>query len=83
MLTAWVIGYIIGVVVVVIIVVIATILILQARKIASQAAGIHAALLEGRDNTMALWEVDNVNRSLNATLAAAKAARLAVTGGGE
>lgn len=83
MLTAWVIGYIIGIVVVVSIVVVATILILQARKIASQAANIYQALDEGRANTMALWEVDNVNRSLKATLAATKAARLALIGGSE
>ena len=81
MLTEWVVGYIIGVLVVVIIVVLATILILQARKIAFQATDIFAALEESRDHTEGLWEMDSVNRSLRSIGAVMREARLMLTGG--
>lgn len=80
--TDWVIGYIIGLVVVVIVVVMATILILQARRIAFQAADILVALDEARENTNGLWEVDAVNRSLENTREAARTARGVLGGGG-
>lgn len=82
MSTDWLIGYIIGVAVVVIVVVLAVTLIAEARKIGHQAQEILDALTEGRDNTEGLWEVDQVNRSLEEVRSSAKAARV-FAGGGE
>lgn len=81
MLTEWVVGYSIGLAVVVIVVVLATILILQARKIASQAIDILAALDEAREHTEGLWAVDTVNRSLESSRDAARTARMVLSGG--
>ncbi len=78
---AWVIGYVVGALVVVVVAVLALTLILQARKIGEQAADVIAALERARDNTAGLWEVDTVNRSLENVRAAARAARIALTGG--
>ncbi len=77
----WVIGYVVGAVIVVAVAVLAITLILQARKIGKQAADIVDALERARDNTAGLWEVDSVNRSLDSIRAAARAARVALTGG--
>lgn len=81
MSTGWLIGYIIGGAVVVIVAVLAITLILQARKIGAQAADILRALEAGRDNTAGLWEVDDVNRSLDTVRKSARSARLTLTGG--
>ncbi len=78
---AWVIGYVVGALVVVVVAVLAITLILQARKIGRQAGDVIAALERARDNTAGLWEVDTVNRSLENVRAAARAARIALTGG--
>ncbi len=83
MSAGWIIGWAIGAVVVVAVVVLLLILIMQARKIGNQAANILAALDESRENTLALWEVDSVNRSLEATRSALRRARIAVAGGDE
>ncbi len=76
----WVIGYAIGAAVVVVVAVLAITLIVQARKIGDQAADIVAALERARDNTAGLWEIDKVNRSLDNVRAAARTARVALTG---
>ncbi len=78
---AWVIGYVVGALVVVVVAVLAITLILEARKIGRQAGDVIAALERARDNTAGLWEADAVNRSLENVRAAARAARIALTGG--
>ncbi len=83
MSTGWIIGWAIGAVVVVAVVALLLILIMKARKIGDQAANILAALDESRENTLALWEVDSVNRSLETTRSALRQARIAVAGGDE
>ena len=79
--TEWLIGYLIGGLVVLIVAVLAIILILQARKIGDQAMDILVALEEGRDNTRGLWDIDEVNRSLDSIRQSAREARVVLSGG--
>ena len=81
--TDWLIGYIIGIVVVIIVATLALTLIVQARKIGSQAEDILEALRQSRDHTEGLWAVDKVNRSLGEVRSAAREARLLASGGGQ
>lgn len=82
-MNGWVIGYLIGAVVVVVVAVLAITLIIQARKIGSQAGDILEALIDARGNTAALWEVDAVNRSLESVHESARTARIVLATGGE
>lgn len=68
-------GYVVGVTVVLVVAALAITLIVQARKIGSQAEDIHGALERSRDNTEPLWAVDTVNRSLRHIRDAAVTAR--------
>ena len=73
-LGGWYVGFAIaGVTIAVVVVLVGTIL-GEARVIARQAVAITESLEESRLNTMALWDVDLVNRSiLNINRSAAKA----------
>lgn len=82
-MNGWVVGYIIGAAVVVVVALLAITLIVQARKIGRQAGEIFEALIVARGNTMGLWEVDKVNRSLDSVKHSARTARIVLVEGAE
>lgn len=64
MSTAWVIGYVVAGVIIVLVVVLLLLMIRGAHNAAVKAEAILDALIESRDNTAPLWEVNNVNRAI-------------------
>ena len=76
-LTGWYVGFAIGAVTITIVVVLVGIILGLARIIGRQAVDITRGLDDSRINTMALWDVDIVNRSIvgiNRNAAKARAA---------
>ena len=63
-LSGWYIGFTLGGVTITVVVIIAGTILGEARIIARQALNVTAALEESRLNTLALWDVDIVNRSI-------------------
>lgn len=64
MSTAWIIGYVIAGLIILLVVVLLLLMIQGARNAAVKAEAILAALHESRDNTVPLWEVNNVNKAI-------------------
>ena len=81
-LTGWYVGYVIASVVIAIVVILVAIILALARRIGVQADQITDALDEARVNTLPLWDVDKLNRSLRSITSSAQEAR-AVLGGGQ
>ena len=76
-LTGWYVGFAIAAVTITVVVVLVGIILGLARIIARQASDITQGLDDSRINTMALWDVDVVNRSIvgiNRNAAKARAA---------
>lgn len=76
----WWLGLAIGVAVVVVVVVVVAVILVMARRIGNQAQEAVRALDEGRTNTRALWDLQEINQSAGGILEAAKAARGALGG---
>ena len=74
-MTGWWIGWIVGTVVVALVVVLLLLMIRGAGRAVVKANNVHAALIEARDNTEALWQVNEVNRNVTRITKAATAAR--------
>ena len=81
-LSGWYVGYVIAAVVIAIVVVLVAIILAVTRKIGTQALAITEGLVDGRNNTMALWEVERVNDRLRGLLRDAQEARRVLGGGG-
>lgn len=64
MSTAWLIGYSVAVVIILLVVVLLLLMIRGARNAAVKAESILDALIESRDNTAPLWEVNDVNHAI-------------------
>ena len=79
-LTGWYVGFAIGAVTITIVVVLVGIILGLARIIGRQAVDITRALDDSRINTMALWDVDVVNRSIVGVNRNAAKARAALGG---
>ncbi len=62
--TAWLIGYLVAGIIIVLVVVLLLLMIRGARDAAVKAESILDALIESRDNTAPLWEVNNVNHAI-------------------
>lgn len=78
--TQWAIGWTVaGAVVLVVVLLVGTVIVLAAR-IRTQLLAIHAALVETRDETAALWAVETTNHVAGEILAAAREARAALGG---
>ncbi|MDQ6837432.1 MAG: hypothetical protein M3137_03590 [Actinomycetota bacterium] len=74
-LTGWYVGFIITTVIVLIVVILVAIILRLARKIGIQARDVTLALDDCRANTMALWDVQQVNsgvKDINRSAAAAR-----------
>lgn len=78
-MSAWAIGFTIGLVVVVVVVVLLLLMIVGARRVATKAEAILAALHEARDRTYGLWSVADTNATADRIVAAATAAREALS----
>lgn len=76
-LSGWYIGFTLGGVTITVVVILVGTILGEARIIAGQALAITESLDDGRLNTMALWDVDLINRSvigINRNAAKARAA---------
>ncbi len=82
-MTGWTIGFTLGALVVIVVVVLLLLLIAGARRAAAKAEAILAALVEARDNTQGLWAVAGTNVAAGRIVAAAGAARKALSGEGD
>ncbi|MDQ6783505.1 MAG: hypothetical protein M3063_08705 [Actinomycetota bacterium] len=74
-LTGWYVGFIIATAVVIIVVILVVVILRLARTIAIQARDVTLALDDCRANTMALWEVQQVNtgvKDINRSAASAR-----------
>lgn len=80
-MSGWIIGFIVGVVVVVVVVVVLLLMIRGARRTATKAEAILAALEEARDNSAALNKVAETNAQAERIVAGAANARIALGGG--
>jgi hypothetical protein len=76
----WWTGIIIGVIIVAVVVFLVMTIIVQASKIAGQAARGSRGMLDAYANTMAVWELRDVNRSTTAIWRAAESARKVLEG---
>ncbi len=76
----WWTGIIIGVIIVAVVVFLVMTIITQAHKIAQQAALGSRGMLEAYDNTMAVWELRDINRSTTGIWRAAESARKILEG---
>jgi ABC-type multidrug transport system fused ATPase/permease subunit len=74
-LTGWYIGFAVAIVVIAIVVICVSAILVLARRIGQQAMAIEESLDEGRANTLALWNVANVNEQLGQIVRRAAAAR--------
>lgn len=81
-MNGWILGYLIGGVVVVVVVAVLLLMIRGAKRTAEKAEAILAGLHAARDNTAALWEVEGTVATAERIVAAAAAARVALSGGG-
>ncbi len=81
-LTGWYVGYVIASVVIAIVVILVAIILALARRIGVQADQITSSLDEARVNSLALWDVDKINRSVRSITQSAQEAR-AMLGGGQ
>jgi len=76
----WWTGIIIGVTIVAIVVFLVMTIIVQAHKIAGQAVRGSRGMLDAYANTMAVWELRDINRSTTAIWRAAESARNVLEG---
>ena len=74
-MTGWWIGWGIGAVVVVLVVALLLLMIRGAGRAVVKAGNVLAALEASRDNTAALWQVDDINRHVTRITRAATTAR--------
>jgi len=79
-MNGWVLGYLIGAAVVLVVVVVLLLLILGARRTAEKAEEIEAHLLEAREGTAALWQLQTTVLTAERIVDAATRARLALSG---
>jgi hypothetical protein len=77
-MSGWGIGFAVGGVVVLVVVVLLVTMIVYARRIAGTAEQILAALRASRDNTAALWKVQDTNLTTTRIVDGAMAARVAL-----
>jgi phosphohistidine phosphatase SixA len=80
-MNGWVLGYLIGGVVVVLVVALLLLMIAGARRTAQTAEEIARHLLEARDRTAALWQVETTMITAERIVNAATKARIALSGG--
>lgn len=80
-MNGWILGYLIGGLVTVVVVVVLLLMIRGARRTAGRAEAILAALHDTRDATAALWAVGTTVATAERIVAAAAAAREALTEG--
>lgn len=80
-MTGWVVGFAIGGVVVVLVVALLLLMIRGAVRVRGKAEAILAALVEARDNTAPLWDVQTTNAVADRIVAAAAATRVALEEG--
>lgn len=78
-MNGWILGYLIGAVVVVVVVAILLLMIRGASRTAQKAEAILAGLHDARDGTAALWEVHTTVATAERIVAAAAAARGALS----
>ena len=78
----WIIGYIAGGAVVVVVAFVLIVMIAGARRAASKAEAILAALEDARDGTAALWALQDTKVTAGRIVAAAAAARRGLAGEG-
>jgi hypothetical protein len=76
----WWIGIIIGVIIVAVVVFLVMTIIIQAHKIAGQAETGSRGMLDAYENTQAVWDLRDVNRSTSAIWRAAEDARKILEG---
>ena len=74
-MTGWWIGWIVGTLVVLLVVVLLLLMIRGATRAVVKAGNVHSALQDARDNTDALWQVNDVNRKITRITKAAATAR--------
>ena len=74
-MSGWILGWAIGGVVVLLVVALLLLMIRGAARAEVKAGNILSALEAGRDNTAALWSVDDTNKTARRITAAATAAR--------
>lgn len=79
-LSGWYIGFALGGVTITVVVILVGTILGEARIIAGQALAITEALDESRLNTLALWDVDLLNRAVIGTTRNAAKARAALEG---
>jgi anti-sigma-K factor RskA len=79
-LTGWYIGFAIAIVVIGIVVICVSAILVLARRIGEQAIEIELALNDSRENTLALWNVANVNDQLGQIVRRAATARSVLEG---
>lgn len=80
-MNGWILGYLIGAVVVLVVVAVLLLMIRGAKRTAEKAEAILAGLQDARDNTAPLWEVHTTVATAERIVAAAAAARGALSGG--
>ncbi len=80
-MNGWILGYLIGAVVVLLVVALLLLMIVGARRTAQTAEAIEAHLLEARDRTAGLWEVQTTTLTAARIAEAATSAREALSGG--
>lgn len=76
----WWTGIIIGVTIVAVVVFLVMTIIIQAHKIAQQAAAGSRGMLDAYANTMAVWDLRDINRSTTEIWRAAESARMTLEG---
>jgi len=78
----WILGYLIGAVVVLVVVVVLVLMIAGARRTATKAEAILAALNDTRDGTAGLWQLGATVTAAERIVGAAAEARTSLTPGG-
>jgi len=79
----WIVGYIVGTVAVLVVVAVLLAMIVLARRTAEKAEIIVGALHDARDGTAGLWGLGATVSTAERIVAAAAAARIALTPGGQ
>lgn len=78
-MNGWILGYLVGVVLVLVVVAIVLLMIRGAARTAAKAEAVLAGLHQARDGTAALWEVHTTVSTAERIVAAAAAARGALS----
>lgn len=82
-MNGWIVGYIVGGAVVLVVVAVLLAMISGARKTAEKAEAIVVGLLAARDGTAGLWGLGTTVPTADRIVAAAAAARISLTPGGQ